>query len=120
MQSVVWMRTTTEDTLTAKHSSHSTADTMDVKSTTISQIIDDWESIETMEISAKTNLDSSEEDEGETETELIPQELYETGTEYTEVVTDISYQFKSLELEGELGSGDVEDATERDFTLELN
>jgi len=125
MQPFVTMRITTEDTLTTKHSKPSSNEIMDIKSTTISQNIEDWENIKNMEISAESKIDSFKEEEEEEEeedmevdTELIPQELFETGTESVEIVTDLSSEFKSFELESELGSGEVEDATE--LALELN
>ena len=76
-----------------------------------------------MEISAKSNIDSVKDNgdmEMDTDSESTSQqELSETVTEHIEPVTDISYEFKSLELESELGSGEVEDATDRVQTLIL-
>ena len=126
MQSVavVSMRTTTEVILTAKHSNQPASSILDVKSTSVSQISDDSENMEHLEISAEPKIDSIKENETGQDLDAeftFQQELLETVTEYAETVTDLTYEFKSLELESEeLGSGETEDATERVQALELN
>ena len=138
MQSDVTMRTT-EEYLTNKHSVQSNTQILAVKSTTatttttttttstVSQIPEDWENIKDMEISLESKIDSIREDEKQlvdTEIELVfaqTEELPETVTESEniEVVTVISPQFRSIELEADFGSGE-EDSTERVLSLELN
>ena len=126
MQSVavVSMRTTTEVILTAKHSNQPASSILDVKSTSVSQISDDSENMEHLEISAEPKIDSIKENETGQDLDAeftFQQELLETVTEYAETVTDLTYEFKSLELESEeLGSGETEDATERVQAFELN
>ena len=121
MQSVATMRTTEAPT----QSSRPTSKILDDKSTARPQISEDWENMRNMEISAKAKIDSIKEDEDmemDTDTEsTFQQELSETATESIEPVTDLSYEFISLELESELGSGsgEVEDATNRVETLIL-
>merc|ERR1711974_182249 len=96
--------------------------------TTVSQILEDWENIKDMKISSEFKIDSIKEDEKQmvdTEPELVitePEELPETGTErdIIEIATDIPIsQFKSVKLEADFGSGE-EDSTERVLSLELN
>ena len=75
----------------------------------------------------ESKIDSIREDEKQlvdTEIELVfaqTEELPETVTESEniEVVTVISPQFRSIELEADFGSGE-EDSTERVLSLELN
>ena len=122
MQSVATMRTTTEATT---QSSRPTTTILDDKSTARPQISEDWENMRNMEISAQSEIYSIKEEEDiemDTDTEsTFQQELSGTATESIEPVTDLSYEFKSLELESEVGSGsgEVEDATNRVETLIL-
>lgn len=121
MQSVGTMRTTTREATT--QSRRLSSGIQDNQPTARPQISDDWENMRNMEISAKSNIDSVKDNgdmEMDTDSESTSQqELSETVTEHIEPVTDISYEFKSLELESELGSGEVEDATDRVQTLIL-
>ena len=121
MQSVGTMRTTTREATTP--SRRLSSGIQDNQPTARPQISDDWENMRNMEISAKSNIDSVKDNgdmEMDTDSESTSQqELSETVTEHIEPVTDISYEFKSLELESELGSGEVEDATDRVQTLIL-